>query len=176
MSAIEDPTKKVRRKPKKDSAKMGRMTGMPEFSAPDYSAVEKTQLGNMGNEIGPELEYLQRLHLRSKISRHETYAKYVPPPSDRELAIGEWLAYLNQMSQSADPSVRRDLELLYARFNSRSLWNISCELASMRLAQASVRQIEELVKNGPTGMVNVMVQGEATKAAERAAYAAPHRV
>ena len=85
--SIQDPSASVRRKPKKSGAKLASAKGLPEFSAPNYADVEKNHLRDLGSEIEPELNYLKRLSLRSKLAS-TNFAKFVPCASDRELATG----------------------------------------------------------------------------------------
>ena len=171
--ATHDPSASVRRKPKAAGAKLPSAKGLPEFSAPNYSDVVKNHLRDLGSEIEPELNYLKRLSLRSKLANTD-YSKFVPCASDRELATGEWLEQLNAINASADANQRATLELLFARFNTRSVFNIACELANLRLQKQSVKEIEALIDNGPVGFVNQLLGPTAAdKAAQRRAYSAP---
>ena len=170
MSYAQDPTTKVRRKPKAQGAKVASASGLPEFASPNYADVEKNHLKQTGAEVDQELSYLKRLNLRAKL-RGKPESNMVPLPSDREIQIGQWMEKLNALNASKNQLDRSSLEVLYARMNSRSLFNIASELSDMTLQKQSISELEALVANGPTGMM-VSVLGAGTKKVdERAPYA-----
>ena len=152
---MEDPTNKVRRKPKKDRAKLNTSQDLPEFSSTRYADVEKENYQISGADMA-ETAYLKRLSLRKKLEGSK-FQDYVPDLSDLELETGRQMAMLNAMNRSADPSNRASLELLFSRFNSRSLFQISTEISKLRLSKQSLQELEQLVMNGPVAMVGEIV-------------------
>ena len=167
MSSIQDPTARVRRKPKKDMAKMPAAAGLPEFSAPDYTSVERNHLRDLGQEIEPEIAYLKRLALRGQVSANPEMAQFVPAASDRELATGHYLQLLNGLNMSKNPNDRLKLEVLFSRFNSRSTFNVATEMSLLALQKRSVQEIDALISSGVDGMINTMSTGGAELAEKR---------
>jgi hypothetical protein len=170
MSFAADPTSRVRRTNKKQGAKLPSASGLPEFASPNYGDVEKNLLKQTGAEIDGELNYLKRLNLRAKL-RGKPESNLVPLPSDREVQIGQWMAKLNALNASKNPMDRSSLEVLYARMNSRSLFNIASELSDLTLQKQSIAEIESLVASGPTGMMTSVLNAGIAKVDERAPYA-----
>ncbi len=174
---MEDPTNRVRRKPKGDRPKLN--TGShPEFSAPRYTDVEKENYQGSGADLN-ETAYLKRLSLRSKLVDSK-YANFVPDLSDLELETGRQMAILNAFNRSDNPADRGTLEILFSRFGSRSLFAIAQEISQLKLSKQSIYEIEQLVVGGPQGMLEAIVgverggqpSSKGQRARERAAFAA----
>ena len=173
---MQDPTTRVRRKPKGDRPKKAGMGGLPEFSAPNYEDVEKNNLWQIGADSG-ELDYLKRLKLRQNLAG-TGYERFVPPASDRKLAVGQELAVLNAMNNAQDERSKVALELLFARFNTRSVWQVAQELAHLKLQKQSIDEIDALVTGGiagDNGFYAKLVNGRNAAAQQREQFARPPR-
>ena len=170
---MQDPTTRVRRKPKGDRPKKAGMGGLPEFSAPNYEDVEKNNLWQIGADSG-ELDYLKRLKLRQNLAG-TAHDRFVPPASDRELAVGRELENLNALNNAQDERSKVALELIFARFNTRSIWQVAQEIAHLKLQKQSINEIDALVSNNVQGFYDNLVIGRNAAAQQREQFARPPR-
>ena len=161
--SIENPTNKVRRKPGKALPKLGGGGPLPDYSGINPGDTERNRLHGF-SEVDEELNYLKRLSLRASLAG-SSYQSFVPDLSEKEIVVADYLTKLNKLNR--DPSKRMVMENLFHRFNSRSCFNISQELASLKLSRQSVQELEALVDDGVEAMVS-KATGSDSASAERA--------
>jgi hypothetical protein len=115
--------------------------GLPDFSGPRYDEIATNNLPQFAEKS--EEAYMKRLKLRMQIRNDPISSKYVPTPSTLEVEIGLQLKRLNEMTDNPDKVL--ELEWLYQRWNTRSVFAIAQSLAHMRLQKKSILEMEAVV-------------------------------
>jgi len=124
--------------------------GLPQWEGPNYAQVERNQILGFGDDS--EMAYLKRLKIRGEIAKDGVRNKFVPPPSDLEIEVGRQLENLNNLNENDDKRIQ--VELLMARFNTRSIFNIAQELAILKLERQSIKELEAIV-DGPDAVATL---------------------
>ena len=159
---MKDPTSSISDKPKKARAShKNNPSRAPTFTSTDYLDVESNSIPSFHNQA--ENEYMERIKLRAKVQALAPDS--VPAPSDFEAQLLVVQRELNVMYKTsvdgnhdtvAAVKARSNLEILYSRFGTRSLFNIASSIATSRLQKQSIREYEALV-NDPSEAVSVIL-------------------
>lgn len=121
----------------------------PVFSAPSLADAEKM---NYDHDDDNELAFLKKMKYRSDIDQE--LQKYIPDINNLDAMTAHYLNIINGIQTAANPggddtakAAFYRLEVLYARFGTRSNYNLARAIAKLKLEKAAVDEYDSLLES-----------------------------